>query len=104
MFDAIEWLIRAPFICCGWLIIGAIAGALARRLTGSQDKPLINDMILGLAGAVVGGILAGMLSIDTDRAGLTQVLVTLVVATAGASVLIIIGRALGGGGRRRRRR
>lgn len=103
MFDAIEWLISAPLICCGWLIIGAIAGALARRLTGSGNKPLINDMILGLAGAVVGGMLAGLLSIDTDKAGLTQVLVTLVVATAGASVLIMIGRAIGGGRSRRRR-
>jgi len=55
----IEWLIQAPFLCCAWLIIGAIAGALARRVMGSQDEPIWSDLILGLAGAIFGGFVTG---------------------------------------------
>lgn len=97
IIDMIEFLIKAPFICCGWLIIGFVAGALARRLTGSSDKPFCSDIVLGLIGAIAGGFLTSLLSIDTDSGGgLTQVLITLMVATGGAIVLILIGQLLTG--------
>ena len=94
--DFIQGLISAPLVCCGWLLVGAIAGALARRIMGSHDKPLINDIILGLIGAVVGGLLIRLLKIETPGGGLTGVVVSLGVAIVGAMVLIAIGRALTG--------
>lgn len=95
VMDAINWLISAPFICCGWLIVGAIAGALARRVMGATDRPLINDMILGLAGAVVGGFIINILNLaPRTGGGLTMLLINLVVAIIGAVVLIGIGRLI----------
>lgn len=99
ILDFLGSLVSAPFICCGWLIVGAVAGALARRLLGSRDAPLINDMILGLIGALVGGLLARVLNIETPSGGIPAVLASLIIATAGAGVLILLGRTLRGGRR-----
>lgn len=97
VMDVVNWIISAPFICCGWLIVGALAGALARRVMGSQDRPLVSDIILGLAGAVVGGFLVNLLNLaPRTGGGLTMVIINLVVAIFGAIVLIGIGRLIRG--------
>jgi len=98
--DFIADVIWSPFVCIGWIIVGAVAGALARQLTGSRDASFLSDLILGLIGAVIGGFIAGLLDISRPEGGLTALLVSLVVATIGAVILIAIGRALTGGGRR----
>jgi uncharacterized membrane protein YeaQ/YmgE (transglycosylase-associated protein family) len=93
--EFIEGVIAAPFICLGWIIVGALAGGLARSIMGSRDENFINDLILGILGAIVGGILAGILSLgptENDR-GLELVLINLVIATVGAMVLIALRRA-----------
>jgi uncharacterized membrane protein YeaQ/YmgE (transglycosylase-associated protein family) len=87
-------IISAPFLCIGWLIVGAIAGALARQLMGAKNRPLINDIILGLLGALVGGFLASLFDLYKPNGGLGSVVVNLVIATVGAMVLIFVGRAL----------
>lgn len=87
-------IISAPFICIGWLIVGALAGALARRFMGAKDRPLINDIILGLLGALVGGFVASLFDLYKPNGGLGLVLVNLVVATVGAMILVFIGRAV----------
>mgnify|MGYP001432397014 CR=1 FL=1 len=87
-------IISAPFICIGWLIVGAIAGALARRFMGAKDRPLINDLVLGLLGALVGGFVASLFDLYKPDGGLGLLLVNLVVATVGAMILIFIGRAI----------
>lgn len=91
-------IVAAPFVCIGWLIVGAIAGALARQLTGATDKPIIQDIILGILGAIVGGFLAGIFMGDSLFAadGIGLVVVNLIVATIGAVVLILIRRAVTG--------
>jgi uncharacterized membrane protein YeaQ/YmgE (transglycosylase-associated protein family) len=46
----------------GWLIIGLLAGGLARLLIpGKQPMGLLMTMILGLVGSVVGGLLSAAL-------------------------------------------
>ncbi len=95
--NLIGGIIAAPFICIGWIVVGIIAGALARQLTGSRDANFLSDMILGLIGAFVGGLLASLLGFYKPEGGLELVLVNLVIATIGAIILIIIGRALSGG-------
>jgi uncharacterized membrane protein YeaQ/YmgE (transglycosylase-associated protein family) len=91
--DFIGNLLASPFICIGWIIVGIVAGALARQIAGSPDSPWIWDLLLGLAGSFVGGIVASLLGINTDTGGgIGQVLLSLVVAVVGAIILIFIGR------------
>lgn len=94
--DAIMWFVSSPVICVGWIIVGAMAGAFARRLMGSTDKPFIQDLILGIAGAAIGGILLGFVDIGTPKGGIPLVIFNLVLATVTAALLIWIGRAIGG--------
>ena len=67
--DAVLWFVTSPFICVGWIIVGAVAGALARRIMGAQDKPFIQDLILGIAGAGIGGVLIGLAGIGDRKSG-----------------------------------
>ena len=94
--DFISDVVSAPLICLGWLIVGAIAGALARGIMRTSNEPLISDIILGIAGAFVGGIIAGILGMDptASTSGLSEVLVNLIIATIGAMVLIGIWRVI----------
>lgn len=50
------------FSFIGWMIIGLIAGALARFLVpGRQPMGLFVTMILGLVGSLLGGMLSAFL-------------------------------------------
>jgi uncharacterized membrane protein YeaQ/YmgE (transglycosylase-associated protein family) len=93
--DVIGNIVAFPFVCIGWIIVGAIAGALAHSIMKSS-APLINDIILGLVGAVVGGFVVGLFVDVSDRGGLTGVLISIVVATIGGIILIALGRMLTG--------
>ncbi len=54
----------------GWLVLGLVAGALARLLVPGRDPMgLLGTMVLGLAGSLVGGFLADLL-FDDDAVGL----------------------------------
>ena len=93
-----EWLTLNPILCVGWIIVGAIAGAAARTLMGRRDAPFIQDLILGLAGAAVGGFVAGLVNLGpgtTDGTqGLERVLINLVIAIVGAVILLFLGNML----------
>jgi len=46
----------------GFIVAGLIIGALARLLKpGKQDLSLIATLLLGLAGSVIGGVVANLL-------------------------------------------
>ncbi len=96
--DFITDILAAPFICVGWVIVGAIAGAAGRAIMKSPDMPFLSDMILGIAGAFAGGLLAGLFGMapGANRAGIELVIVNLVVATIGAIVLIALRRMVTG--------
>jgi uncharacterized membrane protein YeaQ/YmgE (transglycosylase-associated protein family) len=50
------------FSLIGWLIIGVIAGALARFLVpGPQSMGMLMTMVLGLVGSVVGGFISSLI-------------------------------------------
>ncbi|HLU11766.1 MAG TPA: GlsB/YeaQ/YmgE family stress response membrane protein [Oceanobacillus sp.] len=93
--DIITDILAAPFVCIGWLIVGAIAGALAHSIMRSS-APLIGDIILGLLGALVGGFLVGLLGLYRPEGGIEGVIASLVVATIGAIILIALGRLFTG--------
>jgi uncharacterized membrane protein YeaQ/YmgE (transglycosylase-associated protein family) len=94
ILDTIQWFITAPFILIGWLIIGVIAGDLARRFMGSQDQGCLSDWLLGVLGALFGGFVAGMVGISGPDGGLGLLIINLVIATAGAAGLIALRRAV----------
>jgi len=83
-----------------WIAIGVIAGALAGRVVGGGGFGVFGDMVVGLAGAVIGGVLLHALTHQGHAS--PSLLVELVVALAGAVVLLMVARLLGG--RRARRR
>lgn len=54
----------------GWLVIGLVAGALARLLVPGRDPMgLLATLVLGLVGSVLGGLVARALG-DGDGVGL----------------------------------
>jgi uncharacterized membrane protein YeaQ/YmgE (transglycosylase-associated protein family) len=51
-----------------WLIIGLVAGALARLLIpGRQPMGMLMTMVLGLVGSVVGGLISSVVFVDHRR-------------------------------------
>lgn len=78
-----------------WIIIGLVAGWLAGQIMKGSGYGLVGDLILGLVGAVVGGWLVGLVAPAAEPSGL---LGSIIVATAGAIVLIFIARAFRGRG------
>ena len=71
-----------------WLIVGVVAGWLAGTLVKGGGFGLIGDIVVGIIGAFIGGWLAGVLHIHVGTANLA----TIITATAGAIVLILILR------------
>ena len=77
----------------GWIIIGLIAGALAKLIMPGDDPGgFIITILLGIAGAIVGGFLASLIGI-----GGGGTLWTIIIATLGAIILLAIYRAVAGG-------
>ena len=77
----------------GWImtiILGGLAGWIAEKVM-KFDTGLIMNIVLGIAGAVVGNYLLSLLNI-----GLGGLLGQLIVAVAGACVLILAYRAFQG--------
>jgi len=88
----VEPLIAAAIQEIGfWCGIGILAGALARWiLPGDQKMNWILTMILGIAGAFLGGFLTSYLPIENPPGWMP-----LVSATVGAFLLLVIVQALG---------
>ena len=90
------WVISAIFHVALALLLPAIlwmlAGMFAGRIMRGRGYGPIADILLGLAGGVVGHWLFGLLGVSIG-AGLIG---SLVVGTIGAVVLVYLGRLLGG--------
>lgn len=77
----------------GWIIIGLIAGALGKLIMPGDDPGgIFVTIILGIAGALVGGFLAGLIGI-----GGGGIVWSIIIATIGAIILLAIYRAIAGG-------
>jgi uncharacterized membrane protein YeaQ/YmgE (transglycosylase-associated protein family) len=76
-----------------WIIVGLIAGALAKFIMPGDDPGgFIITILLGVAGAIVGGFLASLIGI-----GGGGTIWTIIIATIGAIILLAIYRAVAGG-------
>jgi uncharacterized membrane protein YeaQ/YmgE (transglycosylase-associated protein family) len=74
----------------GWIVIGLIAGALAKWLFPGKDPGgLIVTILIGVAGGLLGGFLANFIGIGTGG-----MIWNLVLATAGAVLLLWIYRMI----------
>ncbi len=75
-----------------WIILGLIAGALAKWIMpGRDDMGLIITILLGIAGAFVGGYLGSLLGLGSIGALSIGSILT---ATAGAILLLFVYRQL----------
>ena len=84
----------------GWVVVGVLAGALARRATGSQRYGYLGTMAIGILGGILGGALFNLIG----GQGITDFgLWSILVAFVGACVLLFIMQALGLNERGRRR-
>ncbi len=91
--DLIASIISAPFVCIGWIIVGFIAGALARRIMGSSNAGCVSDIVLGLIGAFLGGLVVRWLGLGRSL-DIGLGIGSIVTALIGALILIAIGRVL----------
>lgn len=80
-------IVLEPGGIIAWLVVGLIAGWLAGMVMKGGGFGLAGDMIVGLVGAVIGGLLFGQLTTGTPH-----LLGTIVVAFVGACILIALVR------------
>lgn len=82
-----------------WIVVGLIAGWLAGQVMAGGGYGLIGDIIVGVVGGLLGGwIASSLLHIGAGVNGIN--LESILVAFAGAVVLLVMLRVLGGGRRR----
>jgi uncharacterized membrane protein YeaQ/YmgE (transglycosylase-associated protein family) len=74
-----------------WIILGLIAGFIASKLVNRRGEGVILDILLGIAGSVVGGWLFH----SFGKSGVTGLnLESLLVATIGAAAVLIVYHAV----------
>lgn len=77
----------------GWLILGLIAGFIASKIYAGSGQGVVMDIVLGVVGAFVGGILFNAVG----GAGVTGFnLYSMIVAVVGAVVVLWIYHAVTG--------
>ncbi len=73
----------------GWIVVGLVAGWLADMANGGRNNTLVQSFILGILGALIGGIILGLVFNGT-----TGLIMSIVVAFIGALLLTWIVRAI----------
>jgi uncharacterized membrane protein YeaQ/YmgE (transglycosylase-associated protein family) len=82
-----------------WIVVGLIAGWLAGQVMKGGGYGLLGDIIVGVVGGLLGGwIASSLLHLGAGVNGIN--LESILVAFAGAVVLLVLLRVLGGGRRR----
>ena len=86
-----------------WILVGLVAGFLASHLVSGHGMGLLGDLVIGILGALFGGIvLAGLLHFQIAITG-HPILSSIIMAFIGAAILLIIFRLFAGRGGYRRR-
>jgi uncharacterized membrane protein YeaQ/YmgE (transglycosylase-associated protein family) len=71
------------------IVIGILAGFLAGKIMRGRGYGVLMDLLLGIVGSILGGMVFGLLGLYSSG-----IVGQLVVATAGAVLLIYIVRRL----------
>jgi uncharacterized membrane protein YeaQ/YmgE (transglycosylase-associated protein family) len=84
----------------GWIVLGLLAGAIAKAiLPGDDPGGIVVTMLIGIAGAIIGGLIASALDVgDLDE---FFDIGTWLIAIAGSLLLLlvyrmVVGRRAGG--------
>ena len=73
----------------GWIVVGLIAGILAKWIMPGDDPGgIIITILIGIAGGLLGGFIASKLNIGGGN------IMNIIIATAGAIVLLILYRVV----------
>jgi len=80
-----------------WLIVGLVAGVLASLVVGGSGLGILGDIVVGIAGAFIGGWLFREMGWGSPFAGLAG---TIFVAFIGSILLLVIVHLIQGGFRR----
>ncbi len=81
-----------------WIIIGFVAGAIARWIVKDDRSGCLYTIGVGILGALIGGGLMRAAGIDNDDA---EFLASVGTAIVGAILLLLVLQALGGSRRKR---
>ncbi len=71
------------------LLVGLVAGWLAGKLTKGSGFGVIGDVVLGVVGAFVGGLLFRLIGFSAH-----STLASIIVATVGAMLLVFLAQAI----------
>ena len=79
----------------GWIVLGLVAGAIAKAiLPGDDPGGIIVTMLIGIVGAIIGGLIASALDIgDLDE---FFDIGTWIIAILGSLLLLVIYRTVVG--------
>jgi uncharacterized membrane protein YeaQ/YmgE (transglycosylase-associated protein family) len=77
----------------GWVIIGLLAGAIAGRIVRGRGMGCLADIVVGVIGAIVGGLILSQFYSGGQTFGFIG---SLLVATVGAVLLLVVWRVLTG--------
>jgi len=84
----------------GWIVVGLIAGGLARWIVKDDRSGCIYTMVVGVLGAVIGGALMSTI----DSRGVDEFSIRSIgVAALGAILLLLVLQAIAGRGASGRR-
>ena len=77
----------------GWIVVGLLAGGLARWIVKDDRTGCVYTMVIGVLGALIGGGLMAAIDEDgVDKFSLRSILV----AALGAVLLLLVLQALAG--------
>src|SRR6516164_7191993 len=77
-----------------WIIVGLIAGTVASRVVAGRGFGCFADIVVGIAGAIIGGFL---LSALFGASGTVGFLGSIIVAFIGAAALLAVLKLVSGG-------
>jgi len=77
-----------------WIIVGLIAGAIAARVVAGRGFGCIADIVVGVAGAIIGGFVLSSLFGMSGNVGFFG---SIVVAFIGAAALLAVLKLVSGG-------
>jgi uncharacterized membrane protein YeaQ/YmgE (transglycosylase-associated protein family) len=75
-----------------WVVIGALAGSAVAAIVTRSAKGfgVMRNIVLGMAGAVIGGILVDVTRIKITEKSLTFELMDVISAVVGSAILLIV--------------
>ena len=77
-----------------WIVLGAVAGFIAGKITNSESRGFLVDVIVGILGSNIGGFVATRFLGMKGVSGFN--LYSLLVAIGGATILLVLVRLIRG--------